>query len=78
MIRHAEKPPKGPDGEDPPGLSTEGVTRAEGLVQTFGKDSNYSIGFIIAEHPKKSISPSSLSDLLHFKFVYGSFCTRKS
>ncbi len=57
MIRHAEKPPKGPDGKDPPGLSAEGLTRAEGLVQTFGKDSKYNIDLIIVEHPKKSMSP---------------------
>ena len=54
MIRHAEKPPKNAKGEDPPGLSAEGITRAEALVQTFGMDSKYNIDFIIVEHPKKS------------------------
>jgi len=54
MIRHAEKPPKNAKGEDPPGLSAEGITRAEALVQTFGIDSKYNIDFIIVEHPKKS------------------------
>jgi hypothetical protein len=53
MIRHAEKPPKNSKGEDPPGLSAEGITRAEALVDNFGMDSNYNIDFILAEHPKK-------------------------
>lgn len=68
MIRHGEKPPKGRDGNDPPGLSAEGLTRAEGLVQTFGKDSKYNINFIIAEHFKKSkISAESTCSLTLFR-----------
>jgi hypothetical protein len=54
MIRHAEKPPKKANGEDPPGLSAEGISRAEALVEIFGTDSKYNIDFILAEHPKKS------------------------
>jgi hypothetical protein len=53
LIRHGEKPPKETDGEDAPGLSTQGVNRAQGLVQVFGRDSPYNIGYIIAQHPKK-------------------------
>jgi broad specificity phosphatase PhoE len=54
LIRHAEKPPKNSKGEDPPGLSAEGLTRAEALVDTFSNASRYNIDFILAEHPKKS------------------------
>jgi len=54
LIRHGEKPPKQADGDDAPGLSAQGVSRAQGLVQVFSKDSGYDIGLIIAEKPKKS------------------------
>jgi hypothetical protein len=57
MIRHGEKPPKDLEGNDQPGLSTEGMARAQGLVQTFGASSKYNIGFILVEHPKKSVTP---------------------
>ncbi|RDW85142.1 hypothetical protein BP6252_02732 [Coleophoma cylindrospora] len=52
LIRHGEKPPK-KDGEDVNGLSSEGVKRADYLPQVFGKQSQYNIGYILAEHPKK-------------------------
>jgi hypothetical protein len=52
MIRHGEKPPKLPNGEDADGLSAQGVTRAQGLRQVFGVTSRYNIGYILAEHPK--------------------------
>jgi hypothetical protein len=61
MIRHAEKPPKNSLGEDVPGLSAEGVTRAEALAKIFGTDSNYNIGYIVAEHPNKSKSCKAVS-----------------
>jgi hypothetical protein len=60
MIRHAEKPPKNSLGEDPPGLSAEGITRAEALVQIFGINSNYDINYILAEHPNKSKAQRAL------------------
>ena len=56
MIRHGEKPPKDADGNDVDGLSAKGVDRAQGLVKVFGKDSEYNIGYILAEHPKKGLS----------------------
>ena len=52
MIRHGEKPPKLPNGDDADGLSTQGLERAQGLRQVFGKSSSYNIGYILAEHPK--------------------------
>ncbi|KIY02139.1 uncharacterized protein Z520_02277 [Fonsecaea multimorphosa CBS 102226] len=52
LIRHGEKPPKEADGEDSPGLSAQGISRAQGLVQVFGHDSPYDIGYIIAQKPK--------------------------
>jgi hypothetical protein len=61
MIRHAEKPPKLANGEDPPGLSAEGITRAEALVDVFGIDSKYDIGFILVEHPKKGMRAAFVS-----------------
>ncbi|KAF4626167.1 hypothetical protein G7Y89_g11994 [Cudoniella acicularis] len=54
LIRHGEKPPK-VDGKDVDGLSTQGIERAQGLRQVFGKESPYNIQCIIAEHPKKGI-----------------------
>jgi hypothetical protein len=57
MIRHGEKPPKDSEGNDLPSLSTEGIARAQGLVHTFGASSQYDIGFILVEHPKKSAPP---------------------
>ena len=54
LIRHGEKPPKlNPDDEDPIGLSTLGLSRAQGLVQVFSRASPYNIGHIIAQEPKK-------------------------
>lgn len=53
LIRHGEKPPKLPNGDDANGLSTQGLERAQGLRKVFGDGSVYSIGCIIAEHPKK-------------------------
>ncbi|GAB7356942.1 hypothetical protein MBLNU459_g7787t1 [Dothideomycetes sp. NU459] len=52
MIRHGEKPPK-KDGHDQIGLSELGTERSEALVHVFGRDSQYNIDYIIAEHPKK-------------------------
>jgi hypothetical protein len=60
MIRHGEKPPKEADGKDADGLSAQGITRAQGLCQVFGKSSQYNINYILAEHPKSG------SFLLHF------------
>jgi hypothetical protein len=56
LIRHGEKPPKLPDGEDANGLSAQGLERAQGLRKVFGKDSIYDIQHIIAEHPKKGLT----------------------
>jgi hypothetical protein len=56
LIRHGEKPPKNPDGSDQDGLSAQGLTRAQGLVQVFGPDSGYDIKYILAEKPKKGKS----------------------
>ncbi|KIN06909.1 hypothetical protein OIDMADRAFT_99361 [Oidiodendron maius Zn] len=53
LIRHGEKPPKLPNGEDADGLSAQGLERANALPQVFGKGSLYNIGHILAEHPKK-------------------------
>ncbi|EXJ62187.1 hypothetical protein A1O7_02620 [Cladophialophora yegresii CBS 114405] len=53
LIRHGEKPPKQPDGEDGPGLSQQGVDRAQAMVEVFGRNSPYNIGYIIAQKPKK-------------------------
>jgi hypothetical protein len=53
MIRHGEKPPK-VGGNDVDGLSIQGVERSQGLCQVFGANSQYNIGHILAEHPKKS------------------------
>jgi hypothetical protein len=61
LIRHGEKPPKLPNGEDDVGLSTQGVTRAQGLVKVFGRTSPYNIGYIIAQKPKKRKLKSPLS-----------------
>ncbi|KIW34752.1 uncharacterized protein PV07_01510 [Cladophialophora immunda] len=52
LIRHGEKPPKEADGDDSPGLATQGIERAQGLVQVFGRSSPYDIGYIIAQKPK--------------------------
>jgi hypothetical protein len=54
MIRHGEKPAKLADGKDADGLSTLGIERAQGLRQVFGSESQYNIGYILAEHPKSS------------------------
>lgn len=56
LIRHGEKPLNGGDG-----LTSQGEKRAEALVDIFGKHSKYSLGLIIAEHPKNSnsIRPTS-------------------
>ena len=53
LIRHGEKPPKEADGKDADGLSTQGLERAQYLVQVFGKSSQYNIQYILAEKPKK-------------------------
>jgi len=65
LIRHGEKPPKLPNGEDADGLSTKGVERAQGLRQVFGKNSQYNIGYIVAEHPKSDGSRSRPYETIH-------------
>jgi len=52
LIRHGEKPPK-INGKDQDGLSANGLTRAQWLPHVFGQDSQYQIGYILAEKPKK-------------------------
>jgi len=44
------------DGQDAEGLSTQGLDRSQALVQVFAKDGpkDYNIGYILAQHPKKS------------------------
>ena len=61
LIRHGEKPPKASDGQDPPGLSKVGFQRAQDLVNVFGKDSQYNIGYIIAQKPKGGTNTFFLS-----------------
>ena len=56
MIRHGEKPPKDANGDDVNGLSVQGMNRAQGLRQVFGASSQYNIGYVLAEHPKKGLS----------------------
>lgn len=51
LIRHGEKPANGDDG-----LDAQGLERAQCLRTVFGADSQYNIGYIIAEKPKKSSS----------------------
>jgi hypothetical protein len=53
MIRHGEKPPQNGDGGDVNGLSALGLERAQWLRQCFGENSQYNIGYILAEAPKK-------------------------
>lgn len=55
MTRHGKKPPKIINDKDQDGLSAQGLTRAQGLVKAFGKDSSYDIGYIMAEHPDEGI-----------------------
>ncbi|KAF5557529.1 phosphoglycerate mutase family [Fusarium mexicanum] len=50
MIRHGEKPVPH-DGKEPNGLSAQGKERANDLVNVFGTNSPYNIGYIMAEHP---------------------------
>jgi|SRR3569833_141715 len=58
MIRHGEKPPKLADGEDPVGLSAQGIERAQYLPQVFGPSSRYNIQYILAEKAKKGLTMS--------------------
>jgi len=53
LIRHGEKPPKLPTGDDAPGLSTLGITRSQGLISVFDPTSIYNVKYIIAQHPHK-------------------------
>jgi len=55
FIRHGEKPPKFPNGHDAIGLSPIGETRAQGLVDVFGRNSDYNIGYIYAQRYKPSM-----------------------
>lgn len=50
FVRHGEKPRNGGDG-----LSILGLRRAECLRDVFGAGSDYNIGYIIAQRPKKSM-----------------------
>ncbi|KHN94874.1 uncharacterized protein MAM_07293 [Metarhizium album ARSEF 1941] len=45
LIRHGEKPAD--DGQ--PGLSAQGKQRAQCLTQVFGPESNYHVGYILAQ-----------------------------
>ena len=47
MIRHGEKPE-----DDSPGLSPEGKLRAECVRNVFGNESDYNIGYIMAQSYK--------------------------
>ncbi|KAE8382018.1 hypothetical protein BDV26DRAFT_278417 [Aspergillus bertholletiae] len=49
LIRHGEKPDDGGNG-----LSAQGLERAQCLRSVFGKASQYDIGYIMAQTPKKS------------------------
>lgn len=51
LIRHGEKPSNGSTG-----LNAVGFERADCLKTVFGPDSNYDIGYIIAEQPKSGTS----------------------
>jgi hypothetical protein len=46
LIRHGEKPE--PEGNN---LSAQGVERSQALPGVFGRDSQYNIGYIMAQHP---------------------------
>lgn len=48
LIRHGEKPKKGN------GLNEDGLDRAECIRHVFGEHSDYNIGLILAQKPKKS------------------------
>jgi len=64
LIRHGEKPPKEADGKDADGLSTQGLERAQYLVQVFSKNSKYNIQYILAEKPKKDGSRGRPSETI--------------
>jgi hypothetical protein len=49
LIRHGEKPSDGSNG-----LSAQGMQRTQCLRNVFGLSSQYNIGYIIAEQPKRS------------------------
>ena len=57
LIRHGEKPPTGDD------LSVQGVERSKALVEVFGSQSQYNIGYIMAQRPKEDglVIPFTLS-----------------
>lgn len=61
MIRHGEKPADGSNG-----LSPKGKKRAQCLRTVFGPESDYDIGYIMAQKYKKSkrfiVSPSTISN----------------
>lgn len=48
LIRHGEKPKNGN------GLDEDGLDRAECIRHVFGEHSDYNIGLILAQKPKKS------------------------
>jgi hypothetical protein len=55
MIRHGEKPPN----RDDHGLTLDGIKRAQCLRDTFGQNSDYNIGHIMAPTVKWSESRNS-------------------
>lgn len=60
FIRHGEKPRDGGTG-----LSADGFERAQCIRQVFGAHSEYDIGYIIAQKPKKSTNlPNQFSILI--------------
>ena len=56
LIRHGEKDEDPVTGKDGIGLSTAGLSRAQQLVEVFGPTSPYEVGYILAQHYKKSDS----------------------
>jgi hypothetical protein len=50
LIRHGEKP------QNDDGLSTQGLQRAQCLRRVFSGGSQYQIGYIMAEKPRKGVS----------------------
>jgi hypothetical protein len=66
MIRHAEKPDNGA-----PGLSAQGIARAQRISKVFGNESGYNIGCIVAEHHKKGLSYS-----FHLRFSFATVSIR--
>ncbi|EAW12086.1 putative phosphoglycerate mutase family protein [Aspergillus clavatus NRRL 1] len=60
LIRHGEKPSDGGNG-----LSAQGLERAQCLRNVFGSNSDYNIGYILAETPKSSGKRARPYDTVH-------------